>query len=249
MNVAIITGASSGIGKSFALLSTFYYPEIEEIWLVGRNIKKLKSVADKLNVKSKIISVDLTKDSDIDYFGSLLNKFKPNIKLLVNSAGVGVIGRFDMATREDADIMVKLNCQALTDICYLCIPYMHRNARLINMASAAAFICQSEFAVYAASKSYVLSFSDGIGKELKKKGIYVTAVCPGSVDTPFFNNAEKYQKSKFIKKIFRVKKRSVVHQALWDSKWKMGRSIYGFPMKVFYVLCKFLPLKLLMFFV
>ena len=249
MKTAIITGASSGMGKWFAIFATYYYPEIEEIWLIGRKISRLSAVAKKIDVSTKCIAADITEENDVDYIQSLLRKHKPDVKLLVNSAGLGIMGHFRGMTRKEIDEMITTNCKALTDITYLCLPYMSRNSRLINMASAAAFTAVSNFAVYSASKSYVLAFSDGLGRELRKKKIYVTAVCPGFVNTPFMKNAKKYGVRKPVEEFFMTNEKFVVHRALWDSRWKCKRSIYGFPMKMYYLLCKFVPTTIMTKFV
>ena len=249
MSVAIITGASSGMGKCFVQNIRYYYPDIDCIWLVSRNRSKLITLAKKLKVDTKIIPLDLTNENDIIDFSAILKKEKPKIKVLVCSAGIGKMGPFIGQPLKEASNMIDVNIKGLTAINHLCIPYMTYDSHIINMCSAAAFICQSDFAVYAATKSYVLSFCDGIGKELKGRGIYVTAVCPGAVDTPFIKKAQKYKKIKSFKKLFIVKKECVVHKALWDSRWRRTRSIYGIPMKLFYHLCRLIPHKIMMLFV
>lgn len=246
MKIAVITGASSGMGRRFSVLANFYYPEIDEVWLIGRDLKKLYRTAARIDIKTRVFSLDLTDGNDIDMFMNLLEDVQPEIKLLVNSAGVGIFGRFDKLSMKDANEMLDINCKALTDMIHLSLPYMMERSHIINMASAAAFICQSEFAIYAASKSYVLSLSDALSKELRPRKIFVTAVCPGTVNTPFIESAQKYQKIKAYKKFFMVNERAVVNKALWDSKRRRTRSIYGIPMKLFYIACKFLPLKILL---
>lgn len=140
--------------------------------------------------------------------------------------------------------MVDLNCRALTRMTLLCLPYMHPGSRIINLASAAAFCPQPYFAVYAATKSYVLSFSRSLGEELKTRGITVTAVCPGPVDTPFFDVSGKPQN--FLKELTMAQPGPVVHQALKDSRKRKELSIYGLPMKLTYAGTKLLPHKLLL---
>mgnify|MGYP000835713314 CR=1 FL=1 len=122
--------------------------------------------------------------------------------MLVNAAGFGRSGsveEINMQRRRIQTDMVGLNCQALTRMTLLCLPYMHPGSRIVNLASAAAFCPQPYFAVYAATKSYVLSFSRSLREELKTRGIIVTAVCPGPVDTPFFDVSGKPQN--FLKEL------------------------------------------------
>jgi hypothetical protein len=109
------------------------------------------------------------------------------------------------------------------------------------MASSAAFLPQPNFAVYAATKSYVLSFSRALNQELRKKQIYVTAVCPGPVDTPFFDIAEKTGNTLAVKKLTITRADLVVEQAIRDSYHKHEKSVYGPYIRAFEVLAKTVP--------
>lgn len=248
MNVAIITGASSGMGKWFAAYSRVFFPDIEEIWLIGRNLKRLSKVSDSLHSDSLIFAIDLSRDEDIAGFEALLKKRQPNIKLLVNSAGMGIVGDFKKLSTADCTNIIRLNCEALTNVTRLALDYMGRDSRIINLSSSAAFVPQAGFAVYAATKSYVLSFSRALNRELKDSGIYVTAVCPGTVNTPFLTTATRYEPIKPYKRFFMAQEKSVVIAALWDSKRKKAKSIYGIWMKAFRILCKFVPVRVLLMF-
>ena len=107
-------------------------------------------------------------------------------------------------TVDDVTGMLNLNCRALAAITHISLPYMSGPSNIINLASSAAFLPQPSFAIYAASKSMVLSFSRALNRELEEKGITVTAVCPGPVKTEFFDVAQKYTKSKPYKMILRA---------------------------------------------
>ena len=120
-----------------------------------------------------------------------------------------------------------------------CLPWMHKGTRIINLASAAAFCPQAKFAVYAATKSYVLSFSRSLAAELKEKGIFVTAVCPGPVDTPFFEVSGKLPGG--MKEAVMADPVQVVKQALIDAKYKKEVSVYGMAMKGAEAATKVLP--------
>ena len=117
-------------------------------------------------------------------------------------------------------------------------------SRIIELASAAAFMPQPDFAVYAATKAYVLNFSKAINKELKPKKITVTAVCPGPVDTEFFDIAGKNVKP--LKRMVMAKPENVVEQAIKDAALGNELSIYGRTMKLAHVAGRFLPHRLLM---
>ena len=118
---------------------------------------------------------------------------------------------------------------------------MKKNSRIIQMASSAAFLPQQNFAIYAATKSYVLSFSRALAEELRKEKIYVTTVCPGPVDTEFFTIAEQYDSTLAIKKFTMVTAQKVVHDALLASYHKRTLSVCSIPIKAFEVVAKLIP--------
>lgn len=248
MKTAIITGASSGMGKLFALEICKHYVHIEEIWLIARRTKELQSLKKQLENlgKKKIIrdfSWDLTKDESLDAFEKELKDRKPEVCILVNCAGYGKIGSFEEVGYHHNRGMVKLNCQALTDITCLTLPYMRNRGRIIQLASSAAFVPQPDFAVYAASKSYVLSLSRALNKELSNRNICVTAVCPGPVQTEFFDIAQEGtgRSLKRIKMLVMAKPEKVVRKALNDSRKGKEKSVYGGVMNLFELLCKVVP--------
>ena len=191
MNVVIITGASSGIGREFALQLDAGLYTVDEFWLIARREERLEELAARLDHMAKVIPMDLTSDADMDHFRKLLKKERPVIRMLINSSGYGMMGNFNRLGRQEQLGMLDINCRALTDMTYACIPYMKRKSRIIMMASSAAFLPQPGFAVYAASKAYVLSLSRALREELGPEEIYVTAVCPGPVRTEFFEKAER----------------------------------------------------------
>ena len=123
---------------------------------------------------------------------------------------------------------------------------MPARSYLIQLASSAAFLPQPGFGIYAASKSFVLSFTRALRQELKHRKISVTAVCPGPVDTPFFSIAEETGEAFLFKKMFMVPKEKVVQKALHDTFRGKDLSVYGLPMKIMHVGCKILPQKLIL---
>jgi short-subunit dehydrogenase len=249
-NVAIITGASSGMGREFALQIARRYSGIQEFWLIARRTERLQEVERKLSGKTvKLLSLDLGQQEDIEQFEQVLLEEKPQVKMLINAAGYGIIGHTDKMEYRDCTGMIDVNCRALTAITHITLPYLSRGSRIIQMASSAAFLPQPGFAVYAASKSYVLSFSKALGRELREREISVTAVCPGPVKTEFFEIAERYESVKLYKKMTMVSAGKVVHQALTDAAHGRSVSVYGGFIKVFRVLAQILPADFLMMFV
>lgn len=246
--VAIITGASSGIGREFAIQIAQKYKTVEEIWLIARRKDKLAETKKMINSVSKklvrILALDLTKENDIRFYQSILERQDPSVRVFVNAAGYGIAGHFEDMPYEDITGMIDLNCRALAAITKITLPYMSGPSNIINVASAAAFLPQPSFAIYAATKSMVLSFSRALGRELSAKNITVTAVCPGPVKTEFFEIAEKYTKTKTYKSLFRVKPEAVVKKALFDAYYLCDVSVYSPAMHVLRVLCKVVPHKI-----
>lgn len=241
MNVIVITGASSGIGKEFAYQMDRYFTNIDEFWLIARNREKLNEIAANMQHKTRILCMDITTDAQLERLEDTLQEKDAVVRMLVNCAGYGLMGAFETQDREGTLGMVRVNCEALTNITHRLIPYMRRGSRIIQMASSAAFLPQADFAVYAATKSYVLSFSRALGEELREKGIYVTSVCPGPVNTPFFDIAEKNGTTLAIKKYTMVEVDKVVDKALRDSYHKRAMSVCSLPMQAFQVSAKLLP--------
>lgn len=244
MKTAIVTGASSGMGREFAKEIYRRYVNIEEVWIIARSEDKLNALKSEMGRKGvHVLPLDLTKDEDLEKYKKELEAKKPEVCILVNSAGYGKIGTFEEVGYEHNRGMVKTNCQALTDVIYLTLPYMKFSGQIINLASSAAFVPQAEFATYAATKSYVLSLSRALKYELSDRQISVTAVCPGPVKTEFFDVAQSDggRKPKPFKMLFMAKPKKVVTKAMNDARKGKEKSVYGISMQLFEVLCKVLP--------
>lgn len=249
VKIAVITGASSGMGKEFVRQIAEDYRCLDEIWVIARNKNRLASLCKEQEkaggVKLVPIRLDLRKKTELEKLEARLSAVSPAIKLLVNAAGTGQIGKFEDLPLSGQRSATRLNCETLMSVTYLCLPYMRSRSRIIQMASAAAFVPQYRFAVYAASKAYVLSFSRALRSEVAERGITVTAVCPGPVDTPFFEKAEVFCKMPSFKKAAMADPREVVSRAIRDAACGKELSVYGVSIKLLFVLCKILPHKML----
>ena len=242
MKIAIVTGASSGMGREFVKQIGHFYRSLDEIWVIARREERLKELQEKSVVPLRILDGDLLHRPVYMKLKKTLMEEKPDIRMLVNAAGFGKSGTVEDIWEEDKNIqleMVDLNCIALSRMTFYCLPYLSEGSRILNLASAAAFCPQPSFTVYAATKAYVLSFSRGLGAELKEKGIVVTAVCPGPVDTEFFDVSGKTENP--WKKLTMVKASNVVRKALLDTRSGKTVSVYGIPMKAAKVAAKLLP--------
>lgn len=241
MNIIVITGASSGMGREFAMQLDRGLKTIDEFWLVARRGERMKELAADMQHSVKILPLDLSAEGDIQLFGEVLCEEKPVIRMLVNCAGYGLIGDFCEIPMEKQAGEVDVNCRALMQMTYMCIPYMRKRSRIIQLASSAAFLPQPGFCVYAATKSFVLSFSRALREELKDRQIYVTAVCPGPVQTEFFDVAEQYGAVLSIKKYTMAEADRVVRDALSASCKNRSMSVCGPLMKTFWVMTRLMP--------
>lgn len=185
MKIAVITGASSGLGKEYAIAVDKMRTDIDEIWLIARRKDKLEELAKTLNNNTRCVSIDITDSESLNEYSELLEQNVADVKLLINNAGFGKLGDFDELDTADNSGMVRLNCEALTAITSLTLPFMSENSEIINTCSIAAFAPNTRMAVYCSTKAYVLSLSKALRSELKKRKINVLAVCPGPMDTEF----------------------------------------------------------------
>lgn len=142
MNIAIITGASSGIGKEFALQLDAGLYTIDEFWLIARRKDRLEELACDLDHMAKTIPLDLTQKADMEHLRALLRKEHPAVRMLINCSGYGIMGQFSEIDSREQVGMIDLNCRALTEITHACLPYMKKNSRIIQLASSAAFLPQ-----------------------------------------------------------------------------------------------------------
>lgn len=241
MKIAIVTGASSGLGWEFVRLMDQTLKRIDEIWVVARRVERLEELAKEVKIPLVPFELDLERADWMDVIQQALQEKQPRVKMLVNCAGFGKIGDCDEISLEQTEGMIEVNCRALTAMTYLVLPYMAENSRMIQLASSAAFLPQPRFAVYAATKSYVLSFSRALNEELKGRGIAVTAVCPGPVRTEFFDIAEETGEVAFYKRLIMADPVKVVRKAFSDSLRRKSLSIYGGVINGLYWICKVVP--------
>lgn len=236
MKIAIISGASSGIGQEFANLLDNY--NLDEMWLIARNIDKLNHLANSLKTQTKIFSLDLSKEKSFDKIKESLEKYNPEIRYLICSAGVGFNGSIESISKEEICKTISLNCTSLTLLNKICLDYLYEGSRIINVSSGSAFTPQPYFSVYSASKSYVNSFSRALGYELRKRKIHVTTVCPGPVSTPFFSSLKDVKE---YKKKFLISPKKVAVGSLKASKKRKKLYIPTFSIKLVHLMSKFLP--------
>ncbi len=188
MSIAIITGASGGIGSEFAR-QLRGVSGIDEFWFISRRAERMERLRDEIGVKAKIISADLTTDEGIDLIRCALEEEKPKVKYLVNCSGFGNFGAFDELDESEVVKMIDLNVKALVLITHMTVPYMERGGRIIQLGSGSCFTPLPYFNIYSSSKVFVLHYTKSLNHELKKYGIRATCFCPGWVETDFLEKA------------------------------------------------------------
>lgn len=242
MKIAMITGASSGFGREFVRQIDSLYKELDEIWVIARRVERLHELQSRTMTKLRVFGGDLLEEEIYQEISEALSDENPNIRMLVNAAGFGKTGTVEEIDEKTQLEMIDTNCRSLTRMTKICLPYLTKGSRVVNIASAAAFCPQPSFAVYAATKSYVLSFSRALRAELEDREIYVTVVCPGSAKTEFFDIAG--MSANILKKMTMAQPEKVVKQALIDAKNRKEISVYGGAMKGARVLTKIIPHKI-----
>lgn len=246
MKIAIITGASSGMGRALALRlpqeETF-----DELWVIARSGDKLEELKSQVCCPVRPISMDLTDPDSLEHYSALLQAAQPEVALLANCSGYGKFGTYDQIPLQDSLGMIDLNARALVAITELTLPYMPRGARILQWDSLSAFQPVPYLNVYAATKAFVLSYSRGLNQELKPRNIRVMAVCPGWVKTPFFDRAETTSQTAVTYFNHVYEPEDVVETTIHDLyHTKKDVSIHGAPVRMQVLLVKLLPHRLVM---
>ena len=245
MNIAIVTGASSGMGREF-VRQLHRYIQPDEIWAIARRKSALDALVSETGIPVRPVVLDLCDSASFREFSALLEAHQPDIKLLVNAAGFGKFGDFQSIPLEDDLGMIDLNCKALVAMTRLCLPYMHRGAHILQLDSLSAFQPVPYITTYGATKAFVLSYTRACNAELKPQGIRMMAMNPAWVKTEFFNHAfQTNNKVQYFNYVYEAK--DVVATGLRDLYLsKKDVSIHGLPVKLQVLGVKLLPHKLVM---
>ena len=248
---AMVTGASSGLGEEFAWQLA---GNVGKLVLVARRANRLERIAEELRkafprTAVMVIAADLAKPDDrlSAMVQAVEAGFAPD--LLVNNAGLGDYGEFVTAEWAGIEAMLKVNIEALTHLSHLAAPHMIRRSSggILNVSSLASTLPIPDFAVYAATKAYVSSFSEALRIELREHGIRVMSLCPGPVKTEFGEVARREGSSEGMPAhaLFYVPKQQVVAEALRGMERGCARVFPGLKIAAAGLIIGALPLFLL----
>jgi len=240
VKTAIVTGATSGMGSEMIKHVISRQEGYDEIWVLGRREERLSAWQKAYpDICFRTFVLDLASAGDREEFGELLREEKPQISLFVHAAGFGIMGMIDEIPAKDQEEMTEVDVKATVSLTSYVLPFMKEGGRMIYFASAAAFLPQPGFAVYAASKAFVLSYVRALRAENRK--LRITAVCPGAVNTEFLDRAAGDRALPVYKQLVLARPSSVVRAAWKDNGRNREISVYGLPMKLFFLVTKILP--------
>jgi len=243
MKIAVITGASSGMGREF-VYALDKEEDFDELWVIARREERLLDLQEHCRAKVRPLALDLLDKDSFTQYKALLETYRPEIAVLVNAAGFGLFGVFtEMDMNRQLDI-IDLNSRALTAMCYMSLPFMAQGSRIYNMGSMSSWQPVPYINVYGASKAYVLSFSRALDVEVKARGIRVMAVCPGWITTEFFDHAIHDDTITYFNRYYGPEQ--VIRKALKDMKKGKPVSVLGLPERVQVQLVKHLPTSFVM---
>lgn len=210
MRIAMITGASSGLGREFV-----YHADrsasFDEIWVIARRAERLDELVASCTTKIRPIVADLSEKESIKELARLLEEQHDvqlqkgegfSVGLLVNAAGFAKFGTFRDMTPEENESMIDVNCRALVDVTQLTLGYMGKGSRIIEVASCAGFQPLPGLNVYAATKAFVIAYTRALRWELGPHGIHVTALCPVWMKTEFAQVARDTANGRSVKHTF-----------------------------------------------
>ncbi len=224
MRIALITGASSGMGEVFARDIDRDEKDIDEIWLIARRKERLEEVASKLTHQTRVIPMDLCVEENLNELEKMLDEENIQVGIFIGCAGYGKIGNYEKISRYDSEHMIDLNFKVAISTTLIAIPHMRAGDRIVELCSTSSFLPLTHLNIYAAGKAFLLSYSRALRLELLPKGIMVTAVCPWWVgDTEFLGIARNNEANPDVEQsihrfFFPSKKENVVRMALNASR-------------------------------
>lgn len=240
MNIVLITGASSGLGREFAR-RVAKEGAVEEIWAVARREERLLQLAGELPCPVRPLPMDLTRRESVEALRALLERERPHISVLVNAAGMGRMGKTAGISDGDNDAMIELNCRAAVDVTAAALPYLGRGSRVLEVCSTAGFQPMPGLNVYAATKAFLLSYTKALHYEMLGSGVHVTAVCPYWVKNTEFISAASASGRSFRHFPLASRAETVVKWAMADSRLNLWVSTPGPVCALHRLAAKYIP--------
>jgi hypothetical protein len=239
--IAIITGASSGIGREFA--RQLDGEGLDELWLIARREERMQQLADELSTTCRIFPLDLRSRAEIEQLRSHLEQARPSVHWLINNAGFGKTGDFAAIALDDQLDMVDLNCRAVVHLSHMAFPWLAFGCRMVTVSSSAGFAPLGGITVYSSTKAFATFFTIGVTPELRRHGIHCTAVCPGPVDTEFhqISRAGSNRKKAIMNEPAPVDE--VVALAIRDARKGRALSMYSRGIRSYFVMARLLPMR------
>ena len=241
--IAVITGASSGMGRDFVKMID-KIEECDEIWVIARRLDKLREIESETGKKILPVEMDLSNKQSYELYAKMLSDGEIEVCALVNAAGFGKFGKFEDIPLDEQMNMIDLNCKALMAVTYLTLPYMPEGSHVYQLGSQSSFQPVPYLTTYGATKAFVVSFTRALNKELEKRKIKLIAVCPGWVKTEFFDRAVHDDTISYYSKFYESK--DVVNKAVKDMYRGKDVSVHGGLINWQRFLAKILPHKMVM---
>ena len=247
MKIAIVTGASSGMGREF-VTQLEQYVTVDEIWVIARRKEALETLSGQVKATLRPIPLDLCEKESFETLAALLEAENPDVKLLVNAAGFGKFGSWHKISAQDDLKMIDLNCKALVAMTRLVLPYMHEGSHILQLDSLSAFQPVPYITTYGATKAFVLSYTRAMNRELKAQGVRMMAMNPAWVKTEFFNHAFQTNSDNEVQYFNHLyEARDVVATGLKDLyRTQKDYSVHGLPIKLQVLLVKLVPHRFVM---
>lgn len=246
MNIAIITGASSGLGREFVYLTD--HTDVDEIWVLARRRERLEALKKTVQTPIRVFAGDVVDAMTIDTVRQALQVEQPVVRLLIHAAGLGKFGGAGDILPDQIHQMIAVNCETTVILTELCLPFMDKGCHIAHIASVAAFQPIPYLNVYAATKAFVYRYCRALEMELKPRGIKVTVVCPYWVrDTEFIALAQKTSNSSYFNHFFLAgKERDVAASAFKDICRGRSVSTPGLMAKLDRIVAKCIPAGIMM---
>lgn len=243
--IAIVTGASSGLGREYARLLV-QEPAIDEVWAIARHEDKLSRLRAELGGKVAVLPLDLSGVQALTELRARLAREAPQVRYLINNAGYAKLCASREFSPEEALDMIGLNCGGTVAMGLICLAYMGPGSRMLNVASQAAFQPLPYLNLYSATKAFVRNYSRALGVELRRQGVTVTCVCPGWMDTQLFERAEVGARLAPHNFAGMVSPAPVARKSLEDARRGRALSVYGAHVKLGHLAAKLLPQRAMM---